>query len=64
MSTPNFRRGAPAEKQHGFPPKGDGSWLAKYDGQCNYCGARLSAEEDRVRWNIDSTAVICAHHRP
>lgn len=59
MTTPNFRRGAPQTA-----PVRDGSWLAKYDGECAYCGSALVAGESRVRWNEESTQVICGHHKP
>lgn len=59
VTVPNFRRGAPP----GIPSNtGDGSWLAKYDGLCDYCDSEISAGTDRVRWNEDNTAVVCIHH--
>lgn len=59
MTTPNFRRGAPTNT----PPVKDGSWIAKYNGSCAYCGTALVEGDSRVRWNEERTAVICAHHR-
>jgi hypothetical protein len=60
MSTPSFKRGVPPDPQK---PASDGTWLAKFDGECDYCSTRLKAGVDRVRWNEDGTRVVCARHR-
>lgn len=59
MTVPNFNRGAPAQAS----PIKDGSWLAKYNGSCAFCGGSLVEGQSRVRWNEDRTAVVCGHHR-
>lgn len=60
MTAPNFRRGAPVTSDK---PIKDGSWVAKYNGSCGYCGTSLVEGETRVRWNEDRTAVVCSGHR-
>lgn len=60
MTTPNFGRGAPTTS---VPGTGDNSWVAKYPGECDYCGIRLVEGTSRVRWNAEGTKVICAKHR-
>lgn len=63
MGTPNFRRGVPPTSA----PRSGGSktatWTAKYDGSCEYCGVPITEGEDRVQWNEDRTAVVCASHK-
>lgn len=59
--TPNFKRGAPPER--GPAPTSDGSWVAKFDGTCDYCGGAIDEGIDRVRWNEEGTKVVHASHR-
>lgn len=58
---PNFRRGVPPTSA---PTRGGkATWVAKYNGDCAYCGVPISEGEDRVQWNEDNTAVVCASHK-
>ncbi len=57
---PNIRRGLPPTPQQ---PASDGTWIAKFDGQCDYCEAPIDAGETRVQWNDEGTRVVCARHK-
>lgn len=64
---PNFRRGAPPMAAPTGPttsasPKPK-AWVAKFSGTCELCRCSINAGEDRVQWNEEGTAVVCAHHR-
>lgn len=60
MTVPNFKRGVPSVPV--VTGKGEAKWTAKYDGSCDYCGASITEGETLVKWNADSTGVICANH--
>lgn len=62
MSTPNFKRGAPAETGPRRNPA-QPEWKAKFGGSCEYCQAQIEAGVTSVKWNADRTAVVCASHR-